>query len=288
MQTVNISRACTVAKSIASILIKCKKPGLLPSCIWKPLATSCGVSENYFLIACSDVTQAPLCTAFVSNNIYLFLKQNHIRTSMDGRPVAFLISSLMSHGEVGLDKLVGVFESQTEVENGVINLLSRKVKLLTDQGDIKTLNKQEGDEASSCAGQDARTSTAESSQIADKGSIAKIGNPSSNLLKHATKRTSLLELQTSKLSDHAWIGCGFSYSSDGVFSSGSAARTQGGAIYRAGAIDRFVSARDAVTVSLVSNGESIENVIEWSDCDSDSFKEHPWFDSEFKKFMINT
>ena len=223
-------------------LINSRKPGVILAPHWKKLNLDGKVSDSEVLLKISEACAKPVAMAFVSRNIYLSFDEV--------KPITGLIASLMYHGEVGLDKIAGVSDSQVSAEASIIDLLARQVKVVNENGECS------------------------------------VGSMSSNLLMHGKKRMPLLSLSPKTLFDHAWLGCAFSYSREALkISSGAAAVTRNGAIYRGGAIDGHLTAREAVLHGMASNGAAEDEVVEWADCDVDQFKSHEWF-SQFSYSMV--
>jgi hypothetical protein len=215
------------------------KPGLILAPTWKKLALTSSVKTSHFLLALAETIQAPIATAFVSENLYICPPGDKL--------VARLAANLMFHGEIGFDALHGVRTlSDIDSELAMIDLLSRQLKLV----------------------------------LKDE-TVVKIGAASGNLLKHAKKRSSLLNGECLDLADHAWIACAFSYGKDGV-SSGAAVQGAAGAIFRAGGIENFVSAKEAVEVGMRANGAEVSEAEVWEFCDEVKFRQHRWY-NEFLK-----
>jgi len=215
---------------IAELVSRAVKPGLILAPHWKAAARQLDFSDDDLFRKVAELTGRPLAVAFVSHNIYL--------GDREPLPVTRLVSALMFHGEVGLDKVVGL----AQVEEPVIDLLSRKVKFLLPEG------------------------------------VEVVGSPTSNLLMHAKKRMQLLNLPISNLADHAWIACAFSYHRQaGSVSGGAAARTGDGQVFRGGAIADLVTPREAVSHGMKVNGRRPDEIKEWFDCSPEEFREHRWF-----------
>lgn len=219
---------------LASLISASRKPGVILAPHWKKQAAKSTVSNTELLREFSKVCSAPVAMAFVSHNIYIGYNPH--------RPITGLITSLMYHGEVGVDMIAGLDQSQVDQELDIINLLPRKLKVVYDHEEVS------------------------------------VGSMSSNLLMHGKKRMHLLSLRPKSLFDHAWLGCAFSYAKQGLhISSGAAAVTSNGAIFRAGAIEGHVTAREAVYNGMYANGARTDDIVEWVDCDTDSFTCHEWY-----------
>jgi len=206
----------------------------------KSAAIELGISMDDLVRKVAIETERPVAVAFVSQNLYL--------GSYGPRPIAGLVASVMYHGEVGIDKLVG-FSSEEDVlkESDIIDLLPRKVKCLFETSETI------------------------------------LGACQSNLLMHAKKRVPLLTLQMNSLADHAWLACAFSYDRGGGISGGAAVRTRDGQVFRAGAIGELVTAREAVVHGMEANGVPTDFITEWCDCPPEIFRKHHWYDSNFSK-----
>ena len=208
--------------------------------IWKKIPSACGVSDDFVLRTIAE-ERGPLVTGFISENIYLRIKKSN-QVAEKLRDIPWLISALNFHGEIGVDKLVLDSDEIVGPDLELVNLLSRKIKLISAP-ETQTL----------------------------------MGSASGSLLKHGRKRASLLNLEIETLADHAWMGCAFSFDESRSVSSGAAAILRDGSVFRAGAIGRFVTARQAVEVGLELNGRGLEEVAGLQDCSIDKFEEHRWY-----------
>ena len=151
----------------------------------------------------------------------------------------------MFHGEIGLDTLYGLSQISEISDHDLktVNLFSRKLKLVFP------------DEAT-----------------------AKVGSASGNLLKHSKKFSALLDSDCESLADHAWLACAFSFARAGrQVSSGAAAATADGNIFRAGEIEDVISAQEAAIVGMRANGREPGPSDAWATCDAQGFTEHRWY-----------
>ena len=199
-------------------------------------------------------------TAKPSGNIYL---GNPTATGLDS--VSAAIANLASHGEMGIASIHEKDNCLSAKAMALIDLVSHSIEF-----------------------------------IDEKTGTRKIGAKKGKFLHHFGFRKQVMNLSPESLLDHAWIACALSYSvlpvegficpSGGGISGGIAARIkQDGLIFRGSAVaDQqatcLISAENALEVSLLANGFSLERIESTAEVQTpEQFLHHRFFAECFGK-----